>query len=232
VRRWIPAGLAIVIGAGFALAQSGGVPMGAKMWAPSGASSVADNARFYNDLDGGLGLNAGLTIDGGVVVATNLTVDGGIRGRYFLSTAGSAEVAVEMVSGAIVHLCATPGDCELACTTSICTFGGVGVSASGFSTVGSTDMTLGAGGAINLRSGTTSFIYDDATNITIGRVTGGVRISGDATSPVLAAFGVAAQDAQPTGAHVIGDMYVTSAGVLKICTAAGTPGTWVSVGAQ
>ena len=36
----------------------------------------------------------------------------------------------------------------------------------------------------------------------------------------------------PTGACEVGDMYVTNSGVLKICTAAGTPGTWVSVGAQ
>lgn len=37
---------------------------------------------------------------------------------------------------------------------------------------------------------------------------------------------------QPTGPNVIGDLYMTTAGVLKVCTAAGTPGTWVSVGAQ
>lgn len=37
---------------------------------------------------------------------------------------------------------------------------------------------------------------------------------------------------QPTGLSAVGDMYVTAAGVLKICTVAGTPGTWVSVGTQ
>jgi hypothetical protein len=39
-------------------------------------------------------------------------------------------------------------------------------------------------------------------------------------------------NADPTGPNLIGDMYVTTAGVLKICTVAGTPGTWVSVGSQ
>lgn len=30
----------------------------------------------------------------------------------------------------------------------------------------------------------------------------------------------------------VGDMYMTTAGVLKVCTTAGTPGTWTSAGAQ
>jgi hypothetical protein len=34
--------------------------------------------------------------------------------------------------------------------------------------------------------------------------------------------------AQPTGAHVVGDMYMSSSGVLFSCTSAGTPGTWVA----
>lgn len=54
---------------------------------------------------------------------------------------------------------------------------------------------------------------------------------GDTTSPVRSAMRVVPQDAQPTTGQV-GDMYVTTAGVLKICTVAGSPGTWVSVGAQ
>lgn len=38
--------------------------------------------------------------------------------------------------------------------------------------------------------------------------------------------------AQPTGANVIGALYMTTAGVLKVCTVAGSPGTWISVGSQ
>ncbi len=38
--------------------------------------------------------------------------------------------------------------------------------------------------------------------------------------------------AAPTGPNVVGDLYMTTAGVLKVCTVAGTPGTFVSVGAQ
>ncbi len=63
---------------------------------------------------------------------------------------------------------------------------------------------------------------------------GGVALAaiGDATLPARGAFFVSPQNAQPTGPNAVGDMYVTTAGVLKICTAAGTPGTWTSVGAQ
>jgi protein-S-isoprenylcysteine O-methyltransferase Ste14 len=45
---------------------------------------------------------------------------------------------------------------------------------------------------------------------------------------LLAAFAIQ----HSTGPNAVGDIYVTTAGVLKICTVAGTPGTWVSVGAQ
>lgn len=45
-----------------------------------------------------------------------------------------------------------------------------------------------------------------------------------------AVVNLAPRTAPASGA--VGDMYVTTGGVLKICTVAGTPGTWVSVGAQ
>jgi hypothetical protein len=38
--------------------------------------------------------------------------------------------------------------------------------------------------------------------------------------------------AAPAGPNVVGELYVATGGVLKICTVAGSPGTWVSVGAQ
>lgn len=60
----------------------------------------------------------------------------------------------------------------------------------------------------------------------------GAVVEGDTTSPAKAAFRITPQDAQPTGSNSVGDIYVTTAGVLKICTVAGSPGTWVSVGAQ
>lgn len=60
----------------------------------------------------------------------------------------------------------------------------------------------------------------------------GVIAEGDTSSPVKAAFRIVPQDAEPTGPNLVGDIYVTSAGVLRICTVAGSPGTWVNVGSQ
>ena len=57
-------------------------------------------------------------------------------------------------------------------------------------------------------------------------------LKADTTSPVHAVLHLEPQDTQPSGPNVVGDVYVTTAGVLKICTVAGTPGTWVSVGSQ
>lgn len=48
----------------------------------------------------------------------------------------------------------------------------------------------------------------------------------------LAPLKITPQASGPTGPNVIGDLYVTSAGVVKVCTVAGSPGTFVSVGAQ
>lgn len=61
-----------------------------------------------------------------------------------------------------------------------------------------------------------------------------VVVTSDTTTPAKPAFRITPQDAQPSGAVVVGDVYVTTAGVMKICTVAGTGGgaTWVSVGAQ
>ena len=59
-----------------------------------------------------------------------------------------------------------------------------------------------------------------------------VFIQGDATSPTTGAVRWATQDTQPSGPNNVGDMYITTAGVLKVCTVAGSPGTWVSVGSQ
>lgn len=91
----------------------------------------------------------------------------------------------------------------------------------------------GAGGGTNGVGGSFTAGGTGAAVVAVNTGPGpGLSVSGDTTSPVRAAFLLVPQDAEPTGAHVVGHIYVTSAGVLKICTAAGTPGTWTSVGAQ
>jgi len=51
-------------------------------------------------------------------------------------------------------------------------------------------------------------------------------------APTLSALRVVPQTATPLGPNLVGDMFVTAAGVLTICTVAGTPGTFTVVGAQ
>ncbi len=65
---------------------------------------------------------------------------------------------------------------------------------------------------------------------TIAPTTGaGLIINSNATTAPLV---LRAQASGPSGANVVGAIYATTAGVLKICTVAGTPGTFVSVGSQ
>ena len=40
------------------------------------------------------------------------------------------------------------------------------------------------------------------------------------------------QASAPAGPNAVGEVYVATGGVVKVCTVAGSPGTWVSVGAQ
>ena len=91
---------------------------------------------------------------------------------------------------------------------------------------GSGGRFTGALGATGLEALSTS--TGPAAIITAAGGSGtGARITGNATRSALKLVPQAA----PSEGE-IGDIYVTAAGVLKICTVAGTPGTWVSVGAQ
>jgi len=59
-------------------------------------------------------------------------------------------------------------------------------------------------------------------------------VDGDTTSPIKPLLHLTPQNSYPSGAVVVGDIYVTTAGVLKICTVAGTGAgaTWTTVGVQ
>jgi hypothetical protein len=107
----------------------------------------------------------------------------------------------------------------------------------GAGVLGQGGATNGLGGYFNGGGTNGGGIYVDGrgTGVAITAVARdgyGASIESDATSPVKAALHIEPQDAEPTGPNAVGDIYVTTAGVLKICTVAGTPGTWVSVGAQ
>ena len=58
----------------------------------------------------------------------------------------------------------------------------------------------------------------------------GVVVRDDDDPSAKAALRIVPQATEPIGPNLVGDIYVTKRGVLKICTVAGTPGTWASVG--
>jgi hypothetical protein len=70
-----------------------------------------------------------------------------------------------------------------------------------------------------------------ATNASGGEA---VKIVGDtaSTTAVLAPLFVSPFTNQPNGTHAVGHMYVNGSGILMICIAAGTPGSWTKVGLQ
>ncbi len=93
--------------------------------------------------------------------------------------------------------------------------GGVGVKGTG---AGTGAGVQGIGSAL----GTGVQAFNDAGGVAL-------EIISDPFSPVRASVLWMPQDAQPTGAHQVGHMYVSSAGVLNVCVADGTPGTWAPV---
>lgn len=103
---------------------------------------------------------------------------------------------------------------------------GVTGSAGGPNGVGVLGQGQGAGsGVLGSGGATGAGIYGLATN---GY---GVVAESDTTSPTRAALRIVPQDTQPT-TGLVGDTYYTSAGILRKCVVAGTPGTWSNVGVE
>jgi hypothetical protein len=99
--------------------------------------------------------------------------------------------------------------------------------------------TIAAAGNFNVSgSSTIAGTVSLASSLTVSAVSGDTTAlgrlvaNGDTTTPARSNFRMVPQDAQPTGPNEVGDLYVTTAGVLMICTAAGSPGTWTVVGTQ
>ena len=85
----------------------------------------------------------------------------------------------------------------------------------------------GTGSGVQGQGGTTGGGGTFFPGSTSGR---GVNIqyANNVNAPLL----INVQASVPTGPNTPGDICVTTGGVLQICTVAGSPGTWVHVGAQ
>ncbi len=92
-----------------------------------------------------------------------------------------------------------------------------------------------SGNAVRGDASTGNGVYGVSSSSGYGVVaasTTGIGLAVSSLGVVHAAMHIEPQASQPSGPNTVGDIYVTAAGLLKICTVAGTPGTWISVGAQ
>lgn len=113
------------------------------------------------------------------------------------------------------------------------TFTGPVVFTGGLTSTGpaSTAGIIATGGSGNADGGTFLGTGTGSGVNATGGATGEAAIfTADTTSPVRAALLVTPQDAEPTGAHVVGHRYVDALGSEWACIVAGTPGTWARVG--
>lgn len=109
--------------------------------------------------------------------------------------------------------------------------GRTAVVATGGPTSGIGVEAIGTGTGVGLKATGTGGAAIVANNSSTAEA---LKVNGDtvSTTAAIAPLFIAPLNNQPSGAHLVGHMYVTTGGVLKICTVAGTPGTWVSVGTQ
>lgn len=87
----------------------------------------------------------------------------------------------------------------------------------------------GTGNAVNATgTGAASIVATNASTAEALRVVGDTA----STTAVLAPMFISPITNQPSGAHAVGHLWVSSAGKLMICVSAGTPGTHTVVGLQ
>ena len=156
----------------------------------------------------GTGTGTGIEVDGGTGTSTH-----GIDAKSN-SNGGYAIYARALVAGS--RAAYFSGGTSSSSTVRLLAGAGIGMQASGGSTT--IDVTNGGSSSKGIkveRQGSSGYALS-------------VENDG-AISPNQATFHLEPIAAQPLGPSLVGDMYVTTAGVLRICTVAGTPGTWVNV---
>lgn len=155
--------------------------------------------------------------EGGQTITNGITVVGN-GGPGIVTTGGEGEPGIESYGG---------------------TGGGAGGSfygdtAGGGEGVAATGGTAAAGGIFTGGTGGKGVVGVASGDATAGDFTAtdgyAVKASNDTSSPTRSALRLVPQDADPTGPNLVGDERTTTAGVKRICTVAGTPGTWADVG--
>ena len=161
----------------------------------------------------------------------------------FTSTSGHAIQATGQGTGSGAVLAGgssnTPAlQCSTGGSTYVATFQGTTSSTAGINVATAASSN---GGGINVTTvngaGITTTVSGNGNGLSVTAGTGYAGIfQSDTTSPVHAALRIVPQDTDPTGiaggTNAVGDAYMFTGGILKACTVAGNPGTWVRVGDQ
>ena len=194
------------------------------------------NASFLN----GATFAAPGTIGGGTAAAGNFTTVG-VTGQITSTLATSTPPFVVASTTRVLNLTATNllgGHATSATDTNIGIIGssttvqGVyGFSTSGVGVQGDSSSNYGVEG-----TSVTSFgVYGaSAAGGVFGLSTNGYGMVAESAflTPTIAAFRIVPQNQIPSGPNQIGDLFVNTGGVLRICIIAGSPGTWQVVGTQ
>jgi hypothetical protein len=180
---------------------------------------------------GGSSNSTGLVVEnqaGASFVGLSVTNTTGGWGVFSAATSGRA-VYGSATTGSGVYAESTGAGAGLTATSSTgnacaCTGNGSG----GDGLVGTGGNSASSFGVLAVGVGSTghALMAQQTTNSTNGVA---LTVQGDSTSPAVGAIRISTMDADPTSCQV-GDLYVTTSGVLKICTA--TTPTWVNVGSQ
>ncbi len=187
----------------------------------SGAIVLGTAPTLTNMVTSGSGTgDTGITSTGGATSGIGVTGIGTGSGSGVQGTGGATGTGLRGIGGGTSGS-GVRGDGTGGTAAGVVGFGGATSGAGGNFTAGGTGVGL-------IGNGSTSGI--GIRSINLAGVS--LQINGDPTSPAQASVRWEAQDAAPTGASSIGDMYVGSTGILFVCTSAGTPGTFTQVGNQ
>jgi len=179
----------------------------------SGGATITGNST----ITGTLGSLTGLTVaSGGITVTSgNIAANGSSPLLDFSGSTGTPSVKVQATNG-LTWLNAA-GSSTIASLTNA----GVLTVAAG--------LTVTTGGA-SITGALTSVTTIAASSTITGTAHVSTGLTG-ATTQVRYVGGVTGSTAPSSGTFALGDVVVGTGGVVFICTTAGTPGTWTSVGA-
>lgn len=215
-----------LLAAVFVMAGSAGVVIASGGGGSGNASITGTLAQFASTTSAQfLGVISNETGSGAVVAASgptlnNVLVTGGGTTPAIAGTGGTGH-GVAFISGTSLGSAGVYGQ---GVNTAAQTYGGRFIGGSGGG--GGAGIYVTAGGSAGwgaVIEGTGSGYGVHATGVN-GEA---LYLVCDSTSPAKACMFMTPQDAQPSAAAVVGNMYLTSAGRLRIIQTAGTPGTAV-----